>query len=149
MQRCSVVMLFLALTASVLAQEARVPAIPFRSVPDFLKLPPDLYLGEASGVAVNSKGHIFVFSRGNTTGPAYGASAAQLLEFGPDGHFHPRNRPQPLRLVLRPHREDRYGGQHLGHRQRLRHGHQIQSRRPRGYGLWPQAGGRQMKARGR
>jgi DNA internalization-related competence protein ComEC/Rec2 len=63
------------------------PTIAFESVPGFLKLPPDLYLGEASGVAVNSKGHVFVFSRGNTTGPAYGASAAQLLEFGPDGRF--------------------------------------------------------------
>src|ERR1700737_4366925 len=63
------------------------PEIPFHSVPGFLKLPPDLYLGEASGVAVNSKGHIFVFSRGNSTGPAYAASAAQLLEFGPDGTF--------------------------------------------------------------
>jgi hypothetical protein len=26
-------------------------------------------------VAVNSKGHVFVFTRGNSTGPAYGASA--------------------------------------------------------------------------
>jgi DNA-binding beta-propeller fold protein YncE len=56
-------------------------------VPDFLKLPPDLYFGEVAGVAVNSKGHIFVFSRGNTTGPAYGAASAQLLEFAPDGKF--------------------------------------------------------------
>ncbi len=64
-----------------------VPEIPFDSVRDFLKLPPDLYLGEASGVAVNSKKHIFVFSRGNTTGPAYGATAAQILEFGPDGKY--------------------------------------------------------------
>jgi streptogramin lyase len=87
MQRCCVVMLFLAFTTSALAQEARVPAIPFRSVPDFLKLPPDLYLGEVAGVSVNSKGHIFVFSRGQTTGPAYGASAAQLLEFNPHGIF--------------------------------------------------------------
>jgi len=63
------------------------PEIRFRSVPDFLQLPPDLYLGEATGVAVNSKGHVFVFSRGSTTGPAYGAAAAQLLEFGPDGKF--------------------------------------------------------------
>lgn len=55
--------------------------------PDLLRLPPDLYFGEATGVAVNSKGHVFVFSRGNTTGPAYAASAAQLLEFGPDGKF--------------------------------------------------------------
>ncbi len=64
-----------------------VPEIPFESVPNFLKLPPNLYLGEASGVAVNSKHHIFVFSRGNTTGPAYGATAAQILEFGPDGTY--------------------------------------------------------------
>ena len=64
-----------------------MPEIPFESVPNFLKLPPDLYLGEASGVAVNSKKHIFVFSRGNTTGPAYGATAAQILEFGPDGKY--------------------------------------------------------------
>ena len=64
-----------------------MPEIPFDSVPNALKLPPDLYLGEASGVAVNSKGHVFVFSRGSTVGPAYAAAAAQLLEFGPDGKF--------------------------------------------------------------
>ena len=46
-----------------------------------------MYLGEVSGVAVNSKGHIFVFSRGNNIGPAYAAAAAQLLEFSPDGKF--------------------------------------------------------------
>src|SRR5271156_6546939 len=46
-----------------------------------------MYLGEVAGVAVNSKKHIFVLSRGDTTGPAYGASATQLLEFGPDGRF--------------------------------------------------------------
>src|SRR5271155_1158424 len=79
------------LTASAaLAQEPSpqtAPTIPFDSVPDFLKLPPDVYLGEAAGVAVNSKGHVFVFSRGGTTGPAYGAAAAQLLEFDADGKF--------------------------------------------------------------
>jgi DNA-binding beta-propeller fold protein YncE len=64
-----------------------VPEIPFDSTPNLLKFPADLYLGEASGVATNSKGHIFVFSRGNTTGPAYAAAAAQLLEFAPDGKF--------------------------------------------------------------
>jgi streptogramin lyase len=63
------------------------PEIPFDSVPNLLKMPKDLYLGEASGVAVNSKGHIFVFSRGNSSGPAYAASAAQLLEFAADGTF--------------------------------------------------------------
>jgi len=64
-----------------------VPQIPFDSVPDAIKLPKDLYLGEVSGVAVNSRGHIFVFSRGNTRGPAYAAAAAQLLEFDANGDF--------------------------------------------------------------
>lgn len=75
------------LAGPLLAQEANVPEIAYRSVPDFLKLPADIYLGEAAGVAVNSKGHIFVFSRGNSGGPAYGARAAQLLEFDPTGIF--------------------------------------------------------------
>lgn len=64
-----------------------VPQIKFHAQTDFFKLPPDLYFGEAAGVAVNSKGHVFVFSRGDTTGPAYGAAAAQLLEFDADGDF--------------------------------------------------------------
>ena len=74
------------LSAPVLAQES-VPTIPFESVSNLLRLPPNLYLGEVTGVAVNSKKHIFVLSRVNTTGPAFGATAAQLLEFGPDGKF--------------------------------------------------------------
>ena len=58
----------------VTAQQATVPHIPYHSVPDFLQLPPTVYFGEVPGVAVNSKKHVFVFSRGNTTGPAYGAA---------------------------------------------------------------------------
>ncbi len=57
--------------------QTSVPAIEYSSVPNFLKLPPDRYLGEMAGVAVNSKGHVFALSRGNTTGPAYGAAASQ------------------------------------------------------------------------
>jgi hypothetical protein len=72
---------------SMFAQQSSVPEIRYRSVPDFLHLPPDIYFGEVAGVAVNSKKHIIVFSRGNTTGAAYGASAAQLLEFDADGKF--------------------------------------------------------------
>src|SRR5690348_5880133 len=68
------------------AQEA-VPVIRFDSVADPVKLPNDIYLGEVTGVAVNSKGHIFVLSRGNTSGPAYAAAAAQLLEFDARGNF--------------------------------------------------------------
>src|SRR3984885_11931271 len=68
------------------AQEA-VPEIKFQAQTDFSKLPSDLYFGEVAVVAVNSKGHVFVFSRGSTTGPAYGAAAAQLLEFDSDGKY--------------------------------------------------------------
>src|SRR6266571_4104756 len=75
------------LLAPVLFAQQAVPEIPFDSVPNFFKLPADLYLGEASGVAVNSKGHVFVFNRGNTTGPAYAATASQLLEFDQNGKF--------------------------------------------------------------
>src|SRR5579862_3887871 len=76
-----------ALIALAVQAQTAVPVIAYDSVADFIKLPPNMYLGEASGVAVNSKGHVFVFSRGNSNGPAYAAAAAQLLEFGPDGKF--------------------------------------------------------------
>jgi DNA-binding beta-propeller fold protein YncE len=79
--------LCLAASSALLAQNQPVPQIPFDSVPNFLKLPPNIYLGEAAGVAVNSKGHVFVFSRGNSTGAGYGAAAAQLLEFNLDGTY--------------------------------------------------------------
>ncbi len=64
-----------------------IPEIAFDSTPDFFKLPEGVYFGEVSGIAVNSKRHVFVLSRGNTSGPAYGAAAAQLLEFDPTGKF--------------------------------------------------------------
>jgi DNA-binding beta-propeller fold protein YncE len=70
-----------------LATAQAVPVIPFDSVPHPIKMPKGMYLGEVSGVAVNSKGHIFVLSRGNTAGPAYGAAATQLLEFDARGNF--------------------------------------------------------------
>jgi DNA-binding beta-propeller fold protein YncE len=76
-----------ALLATSLFAQTNPPQIAYDADADFLKLPPDLYLGEAAGVAVNSQKHIFVFSRGNSTGPAYAATASQLLEFAPDGTF--------------------------------------------------------------
>src|SRR5204863_1219531 len=77
--------LLIAGSSGALAQS--VPAIPFDSVPDPLSLPADIYFGEVTGVAVNSKGMVYVLSRGNTNGPAYAAAATQLLEFGADGKF--------------------------------------------------------------
>lgn len=75
-------------TCIALAQDTGpVPTIAYDSVPDFLKVPPDIFFGEIAGIAVNSKKHIFILSRGNTQGPAYGAAATQLLEFDADGSF--------------------------------------------------------------
>ena len=55
-----------------------VPEIPFSSVPNFLKLPPGEYLGEAVAVATNSKGHVFVFHR---------SANNRLFEFDQTGKF--------------------------------------------------------------
>lgn len=74
-------------SSMALAQDA-VPAISYESVPNLLKLPDDMHLGEVAGVAVNSKGHIFVYARGGSSGgPAYGNTASQLLEFNGNGKF--------------------------------------------------------------
>src|SRR5258707_5108062 len=57
---------------------ATTPEIPFDSVPNFFKLPPGLYIGEGVGVASNSKGHVFVYSRSGET---------RLFEFDQTGAF--------------------------------------------------------------
>jgi len=80
--------LFVLLLAAPAPAQQTVPEIPFDSVPDFFKLPAGMNFGEVSGVAVNSKGHVFVFTRSNSAGgPAYAPAAAQLVEFGPKGEF--------------------------------------------------------------
>jgi len=77
-----------ALLGAMPSAQAPVPEIPFDSVPNFLKVPPDMNLGEASGVAVNSKGDVAVFTRSNSAGgPAYGATASQILLFDKNGRF--------------------------------------------------------------
>ena len=81
-------LIFFALFATpVFAQQP--PEIRCHSTPDFLQLPPDLYLGEATGVAVNSKGHIVVLNHPGSAnaGPMYGNSSTQLMEFDQTGRF--------------------------------------------------------------
>jgi len=75
------------LCAPAFAQQQTPPIINFESVPNPLQLPDNMYFGEVSGVAVNSKGHVLVLNRGNSIGPAYAAAATQLLEFDADGKF--------------------------------------------------------------
>lgn len=65
-----------------------VADIAFDSIPDFLHLPPGANFGEVPGVAVDARRHIYVFSRsGATGGPAFGPTAAQLMEFDERGDF--------------------------------------------------------------
>jgi hypothetical protein len=60
------------------AKAENVREIPYDSVPNFLKLPTGLYLGEGIGVATNSKGHVFVYTRSGDT---------RLFEFDQNGAF--------------------------------------------------------------
>jgi hypothetical protein len=60
------------------AKAQNVPDIPFDSVPNFLRLPPNLHLGEGIGVATDSKGHIFVYTRIQET---------RLFEFDARGNY--------------------------------------------------------------
>jgi sugar lactone lactonase YvrE len=86
MSRCLASCLVIApllFSAPVLAQANKakaqnVPEIPYESVPNFLKLPANLYLGESMGVATNSKGHIFVYTRSANT---------RLFEFDQNGTY--------------------------------------------------------------
>jgi sugar lactone lactonase YvrE len=69
------------LSPAALATKAKVenvPEIRWESVPNFLKMPPNLYLGEGIGIATNSKGHVFVYTRSQRT---------RLFEFDAKGNF--------------------------------------------------------------
>ncbi len=55
------------------------PEFPYDSAPNFLKLPANLYLGEGIGVARNSKGHVFVYTRSG--------ESSRLFEFDQNGTF--------------------------------------------------------------
>ena len=64
------------LDAQALAEN--VPEIAIEPVEGFIKLPEGLYLGEGIGVATNSQGHVFVYTRSGDT---------RLLEFDEDGDY--------------------------------------------------------------
>jgi hypothetical protein len=60
------------------AKAENVPEIPYDSVPNFFKMPPNISFGEGIGVATNSKGHVFVYTRSGET---------RLFEFDDKGTF--------------------------------------------------------------
>src|SRR5688572_817098 len=82
----------LAITASLIAQTS-VPEIAFDTNADFLRMPANTFLGEVAGVAANSKGNIFVYTR---TGDPYATlgdsrtfyhAGSRLFEFSSSGAF--------------------------------------------------------------
>src|SRR3954452_21788576 len=77
----SVGLTLLALSPALAQRKAtiqNVPEIQFSTLPNFLKLPPGEYLGEAVAVATNSKGHVFVYHR---------SANNRLFEFDQTGKF--------------------------------------------------------------
>src|SRR5258705_8167354 len=86
-----VIVLALVVASPLFAQS--VPEISYDSAPNFLKLPEGTYLGEAVGVATNSKGHVFVYTRTGSpkvtmgTNRAFVRNAARLFEFDQNGKW--------------------------------------------------------------
>src|ERR1700690_2714759 len=72
---------------------AQVPEIAFDSVPNALQLPAGLYLGEVAGVATNSRGDLFVYTRTGhptiTIGTArpFAHGGSRLFQFDKSGKF--------------------------------------------------------------
>src|SRR5260221_11382765 len=81
----------LALGASLAAQN--VAEIAYDANADLLKLPENIHMGEAAGVATNSKGHIFVYTRTGASHATLGTSrtfykaGSRLFEFDQTGKF--------------------------------------------------------------
>ena len=66
--------------------KATTPEIPFDSV-SFIKMPTGLYMGEAIGVATNSKGNVFVITRsGETRVFEFDRNGTFVKEFGKDSY---------------------------------------------------------------
>jgi hypothetical protein len=80
-------------TGGVLSAQLTIPEIQFDSAPDLLKFPDNIHMGEAAGVATNSKGDIFLYTRtGNpyvTLGTARAVShgGSRLFQFDRTGKF--------------------------------------------------------------
>jgi hypothetical protein len=78
-----------------LGAQLSIAEIAYDSTPNFLKLPDDIHLGEAVGVATNSKGNVFVYTRTGSPSVTVGTErafmrgngAARLFEFEPGGKF--------------------------------------------------------------
>ncbi len=83
----------LAVTGAALVAQAPVPELAFDTSADFLRTPPDTFVGEVGGVGANSKGQLFVYTR---TGHPYATlgdnrtfyrNGSRLFQFDASGKF--------------------------------------------------------------
>ncbi len=80
--RATIVMLGVAVfTATSTVAQLRISEIPYDAVDPLKGLPDDVYIGEAAGVATNSRGHLFVYTR----------TGSPQLTLGTERHFHRGN----------------------------------------------------------
>ena len=85
-------LLFVILFGAGLAAQM-APEIAYDANADALTLPANTYLGEVAGVATNSKGHVFVYTRVGPANATLGSSrtfykaGSKLLEFDQTGKF--------------------------------------------------------------
>lgn len=93
MKRLLPLLLAAACFGALPAASQNVPDIQFDSAPNALTTPDDIYLGEVSGVATDSKGNVFVYTRtGHPTITLGGARAfahggSRLFQFDRNGRF--------------------------------------------------------------
>src|SRR5689334_20374747 len=90
MKRCFGITIALLSAGLLYSQQGR--DIPFSGSIDFLKLPPNIYLGEAAGVATNSKGNVFVYTRTGEDATMGGSrffthGGSRLFEFDRTGKY--------------------------------------------------------------
>ena len=77
----------LALLPHAMSAQTAVPEIAFEGNINPLTLPVGFNFGEVMGVSLNSKKHLFVFSRTGERSTVHGASASQLFEFDAAGNY--------------------------------------------------------------
>ena len=66
-----------------------VPELPYRAVANFFKFPKGMVAGEAAGVAINSKGHIFLFQRTKPMLTEYNEKGDFIQSIGEGLFAHP------------------------------------------------------------
>src|SRR5262245_58806476 len=94
MKRLLLCLTALVMTATIAIQARQaVPEIAYDSAANVLKMPAEIHLGEAAGVATNSKGQIFVDTRTGNPTAMLGASrvithgGSRLFQFDQNGNY--------------------------------------------------------------